>query len=76
MNPVIISIELNLHQALSIDEFRQESGRRAYGKLYYVLGSDNALVAEIVSDNTDVKQLQKQIENEQIYTPSYSKIQE
>ena len=62
----IVKIETLAKQATSIEEFRQESGRRAYGMLYFQKVGD-VMIPECISDYTDVKQLSEKIELGVIY---------
>jgi hypothetical protein len=60
------TIALEVEQATSIEQFRQPSGRRDYGKLYFQRAKDT-MIPECVGDHTNVQELIKKIELGIIY---------
>lgn len=71
MHPEIITIQTIVKRADSLDVFRQINGKRSYGMLYYIATKENVMVAECISDYTDVKFLEKQINEQIIYIQSH-----
>lgn len=70
--PVTAIIQTHVVQATSIEQFRQPSGRRAYGMVYWQR-CGNTMVVDCIHDHTDVQQLRKKIAEGIVYIQDKTK---
>lgn len=64
--PKQATIQINVVQATDIEQFRQPSGRRTYGMLYFQ-EMDSVMVADCIHEHTDIQLLIKNLEHGKIY---------
>jgi hypothetical protein len=66
MHPNETTIQIDVVKANALDVFRQPSGRRAYGMLFF-LACDSTMVAHCISEHTDIKWLEERISEGRIF---------
>lgn len=71
MHDDTVTIQTIVKRATDFEQFRQDSGRRAYGMLYYLVTDNDVMVAHCISDHTDVNQLKALIKNGYVYIQSH-----
>lgn len=61
-----VTIHIQAVKVKSLEAFRQPSGRRNYGMLFY-LACDTVMVAHCISDHTNIKWLEDRIAEGRIF---------
>ncbi len=66
MHPDEVTIQIDVAKVNSLEAFMQPSGRRDYGRMYF-LACGTVMVAHCISDKTDVNELQERINEGRIF---------